>query len=301
MSRIHEALRKAEQERTEQATLDVSSILTETPVQTPNSTPTPAPDPVPLAAPRPTAEILGFEGLKQRCAKPDWNQDPRKIIFGNDSRSTLAAEQFRTLRSRLYRFRGKQLCQRLLITSALPAEGKTFVAANLAQAIVRQEERRALLVDADLRSSRLHLEIGAPSGPGLSEYLRGEADEYAVTQSSPEGNLFFIPGGKPSANPTELLAGPRLKTLLDRMAPLFDWVILDSPPVLPVADAGLLAGLCEGILLVVRSGSTPYDAARKACVEFHGKNLIGAVLNRAEEIKSYSSYYYHYYGDGRKK
>lgn len=299
MSRIHEALRKAEQERAEHAPMDVPSIWTAAPVQTPTSTPTKAPDPVPLATQLPAPEPLELEGLRQKCSKPDWKPDPRRIIFGNDSQSPLAAEQFRTLRSRLYRYREKEQCQRLLITSALPAEGKTFVAANLAQAIVRQHERRALLIDADLRASRLHLELGAPVAPGLADYLRGEADEPAIVQASPGGNLFFIPGGKPSANPTELLASARLKSLLDRLGPLFDWVILDSPPALPVADAGVLARLCDGVLLIVRSGSTPYDAAKKACAEFHGKNLIGAVLNHAEEIKSYSSYYYHYYGDSK--
>jgi protein-tyrosine kinase len=299
MSRIHEALRKAEQERAERAPVDVPSLLEATPVEAPHPIPAPAafqgtPGP-PLLVPE--APLL--ERLRERCAKPDWKPDPRSIVFTNDSQAPLAAEQFRTLRTRLYQFREKHPCRRLLITSSLPAEGKTFVASNLAHAIVRQHERHVLLIDTDLRASRLHLALGAPSEPGLSEYLRGDADEFDVIQSSPEGNLFFIPAGKVTANPAELLAGPRLKSMLDRMAPLFDWIVLDSPPALPVADAGLLAGLCDGVLLVVKSGSTPYDAAKKACMEFQEKNLIGAVINRAEEIGSYSSYYYYYGSDGK--
>lgn len=299
MSRIHEALRKAEQEKPEHASIDVPSLLAAPPVEPPPTAQVVARNPDPPASPLPTLEVTRFEDLRQRCAKTEWNPDPRTAVFTNDSRSPLAAEQFRTLRSRLYRFREKQPCRRVLVTSSLPAEGKTFVAANLAQSIVRQHERRALLIDADLRCSRLHLALGAPSAPGLSDYLQGETDEFTATQCSADGNLFFIGGGKSTPNPTELLANGRLKNLLDRMTPMFDWIILDSPPVLPVADTGLLAGLCDGVLLVVRAGGTPFDAARKTSAELHEKNLIGVVLNGAEEVGSYHSYHY-YYGRDRK-
>ena len=104
------------------------------------------------------------------------------------------------------------------------------MAANLAQSIVRQPDRRVLLIDADLRASRLHQTLGAPSGPGLSDYLRGEVDEYAIIQNGLEGNLCFIPGGQQTANPSELLLRDKMKTLLDRMAEIFDWIIIDSPP-----------------------------------------------------------------------
>src|SRR5207253_8539272 len=113
---------------------------------------------------------------------------------------------------------------------SVPAEGKTFVAANLAQSIVRQPDRRVLLIDADLRASSLHLALGAPSTPGLTDYLRGEADEFAIIQSGPDKNLCFIPGGNEVSNPSELLLGERMRHLLDVVTPMFDFVILDSPP-----------------------------------------------------------------------
>jgi capsular exopolysaccharide synthesis family protein len=226
--------------------------------------------------------------------------DPNAIVFSIRARSNPAAEQFRTLRSRLYRLREKHPVHKLLITSVLPGEGKTFVAGNLAQAIVRQHERRALLIDADLRYSRLHLSLGAPSAPGLSDYLRGEADEFSIIQGSPQDNLFLIPGGKPVSNPAELLGDGRLKSLLDQLTPVFDWVILDSPPTLPVSDAAVLAGLCDGVLLVVQAGETDSDLAQRACQEFREKNLIGVVLNRAQRAGAYEVYSY-YAGDGKDK
>jgi tyrosine-protein kinase Etk/Wzc len=118
----------------------------------------------------------------------------------------------------------------LLVTSTVPGEGKTFVTSNLAQSIVRQPDRRVLIIDADLRCARLHTHLGAPSSPGLTDYLRGEVDEMAVIQQGQDGNLFLIAGGVEVTNPSELLLNGRLKKLIDRVAPVFDWVIVDSPP-----------------------------------------------------------------------
>ena len=141
--------------------------------------------------------------------------------------------------------------KRILITST-PAEGKTFVAANLAQSFIRQENRRVLLIDSDLRASRLHLHVGASGKPGLSDYLRGDADEYQVTQVEKGGNLCLIPGGSEVPNPSELLHSERMKHLLERMSLIFDWIILDSPPALAVHDASILADMCDGVLLSSR-------------------------------------------------
>ena len=139
----------------------------------------------------------------KRCSHPKWTLDARNSVFVGADSDRVGAERFRTLRSRLYQIAGAQKLKKLLITSSIPAEGKTFVAANLAQSIVRQPDRRVLLIDADLRASRLHQTLGAPSGPGLSDYLRGEVDEYAIIQNGLEGNLCFIPGGQQLAVGTE--------------------------------------------------------------------------------------------------
>jgi capsular exopolysaccharide synthesis family protein len=132
----------------------------------------------------------------------------------------------------------------------------------------------------------------------LTDYLLGDADEATVIQHGHEGNLCFIPGGKEVANPSELLLNGRLKTLLERVTPIFDWVILDSPPLLPVADASLLADHVDGVILVVRAASTPTGAAERACQELQGRNVIGVVLNAVEQSQAYGSYYYAGYGYG---
>ena len=194
-------------------------------------------------------QYLRFDDLRARCAHPAWHLDPNVNVFVNADTGARGSEQFRTLRSRLYQMRSNQPLRTLLVTSSIPTEGKTFVTNNLAQAIVRQPDRRALIIDADLRRSRLHVPLGAPSSPGLTDYLRGTADIVSIIQQGQEGNLCFIPGGDEVANPSELIANGRMKVLLDRLAPIFDWIVLDSPPCLLVADASILADLCDGVLL----------------------------------------------------
>ncbi len=297
MSRIHEALKKAEQERNAIARPEEEILA---PVEFPEAAPLHRPAETRMIPPASaSSDGLTFDLIRERSRSSAWNFDPRTVLFGtprpNDQKARLGTEEFRTLRSRLYQIRERQPLKTLLVTSALPAEGKTFVACNLAQVIVRQHERRALLIDADLRWSRMHLSFGTSMKPGLTDYLSGEADELSIIQRGAYDNLFFIPGGSPCSNPAELLASGKFEAFLRKVAPLFDWVILDSPPAVPVSDSSLLADMCDGVLMVVRSAVTPYDMAQRAVAEFREKHLVGVVLNDVEPGSGYSSYYYHYY------
>jgi Mrp family chromosome partitioning ATPase len=132
-------------------------------------------------------DSLQFEELTKHCAHPQWHPDPSENVFLNSESGSHGAEQFRTLRSRLYQLRGTQPLQTLLITSSLPAEGKTFLANNLAQSFTRKQDCRVLLIDADLRRSRLHVPLGAPVAPGLTDYLRGASGDAAVIQHGQKG------------------------------------------------------------------------------------------------------------------
>ncbi|MCI0353859.1 MAG: polysaccharide biosynthesis tyrosine autokinase [Acidobacteria bacterium] len=294
MSRIHEALKKAEQHRHPDGSPELQPTVPE--VALPPLAASLADMAAPLSAPEASYGPLTYDALSARVQASRWNPNLKTMLFFGNNGHTVHSESFRTLRSRLYQVRERQALQSVLITSALPAEGKTFVSANLAQAIARQKGRRVLLIDADLRRAGLHNVLGASATPGFSEYLRGDRDEVSVLQRGPLENLFFIPGGKPDANPAELISNGRLKTLLQRMAPLFDWIVFDSPPAVPVSDASLLAGVCDGIVLVVRAGETPVEMAQKARQEFADKPVVGVVLNRADEKSPYTNYYYYYEG-----
>ena len=300
MSRIHEALKKAEQER----------ASTQGGVPQPGGSPIAAvdspvysevvPRTVPLASS--AGAVPAFSGgysldeLMARCPRTEWKPDLKTMLFMNGNDSARGTEEYRTLRSRLYHLREKRNLKSLLVTSALPQEGKSFTASNLAQVLVRQHGRRVLLIDADLRGPRLHLMLGTPSGPGLSEYLQGTNDEFSIMQRGPLENLFFIPSGTGIEDPAELIGNGRLRVLLQRVGPLFDWIILDSPPAIPVSDASLLGNSCDGVLMVVRSNSTPSDVARKARMEFPDESLVGVVLNGTDgDAAPYARYYYEAY------
>jgi protein-tyrosine kinase len=321
MSRIHEALLKAERERNpgqaenamtlsvevapfrrvaeNSAAADAPEALTRTGIVIPPPSSAnlrfDAPEALTrtgIVIPPPSSANLRFDALVAHCRHSDWHPKRAANVFLNSAVGALGAEQFRTLRSRLFQIRGNQPTYTLLVTSSLPDEGKTFVTNNLAQAILRQPHHRTLLIDADLRYPQLHLALGACLTPGLTDYLRGEADEITVLQKGDEDNLCFIPSGSRMPNPSELLSNGRLQVLLDRLTPIFDWVILDSSPCLPVADATVLAGLCDGVLLVVRADSTPVEAAQKVCQQLQGKNIVGVVLNGAEQNELYGSHYH---------
>ena len=295
MSRIHEALKKAALERSARVVpsnqteiVDVAVDVQRTPDKTEE---------------RPEREIKGvltaddavfrtFEELIKRCARPDWQPTEQTLVFQDTADEGPGAERFHTLRSRLSQIAAVRPLRRVLVTSSVPEEGKTFVAANLAKSIARQPNKRVLLIDADLRASRLHRVLGAPETPGLTDYLRGELDVLKIIQRGPEGNLCFIPGGNDVSNPSDLLLNERMKKLLELLTPMFDWVILDSPPTLPVHDASMLADLCDGVLFVVRAGATSFELAGKATAEFGQKNLLGVVLNRVQSGEEYGGYYY---------
>lgn len=293
MSRIHDALKKAAEERarrngqnSSRETFEITEEIRH-PVSPSEGQPVMPGSEVPGEGRR----FLLFEDLLKRCAHPRWDSDQLTNVFENDETKTAGAESFRVLRSRIYDIATQRSLKRILTTSSLPGEGKTFVAVNLARSIVRQPERRVLLIDGDLRCPCLHLAFGAPSKPGLTEYLRGELDEYGVIQSGPIENLCIIPAGDKAHDPSELLLNGRMKTLLDFVAPIFDFVILDSPPIVPVHDASSLAELCDGTLFVVRAGATDHEVAAKGAAEFKNKNLLGAVLNATGPEAKYDSYY----------
>src|SRR5579862_453127 len=304
MSRIHEALKRAEQERAASQTaqksegqdgpeLAVVSSVIEPPVPPAkilpgallphhNAThgqvePAPAPN--------------QFDTFWEKSSRKTWKPDRNTIVFENPDPFFPGAEQFRTLRSRLYRMRESQPLQTVLISSAIPAEGKTVVSTNLAYALVRQQGCRVLLIDADLRSPRVHTLLGAPAAPGLANYLQNTATQFEVMQRSGEDGFCFIPAGNNVTHPSELISSDRMKQFLDRVKSAFDWIIIDSPPALPVADASVLGGLVDGVLFVVRANSTPSEVSQKACKELRDSHVLGVVLNTAEGSSEYNSYY----------
>ncbi len=226
----------------------------------------------------------------------------------------LIVEQFRGLRSRLIDARQEWAIRTLLISSGMPAEGKSFVALNFAVSLVRDSASSVLLIDGDMRRPTLHESLAAPRQPGLSEYLAGKAGLAEVLQQNGTqdplldgiSKLTFIPAGAPIDSSSGLLTTTRMKDLITSLSPRFDWIIMDSPPVLAVADAVDLARVADAVVLVAREARTPFKVAQRAQAAFKQSRILGMVLNAAKSAHrkkyySYSAYYASYYGAGAPK
>jgi len=221
---------------------------------------------------------------------------------------TLAArgasvEQFRGLRSRIDQLRIQAPIKTILVSSGMPSEGKTFIAANLAVSMARGSANRILLIDGDLRRGTLHTLLGAPNEPGLTEYLSGTADLTNIMQRNvkPTGgamhgisNVTFISAGLCSENSSEIVVSRRMEELIAILAPQFDWIVIDSPPVLAVSDAIELARAADAVLLVARAATTPFDVAQRTLAAFANSRVLGFVLNAASEVPRNQSYSYYY-------
>jgi protein-tyrosine kinase len=233
---------------------------------------------------------------------------PSMVSFPTLAERGAGVEQFRSLRSRLYQARYEAPLKTILISSGMPSEGKSFVAANLAMSLARNNVNHILLIDADLRRPTLHSMLGAPGTPGLSEYLEGTAEVNDILQrnrgpravesanANSFSNLTFIPAGMCGDDSSELMANHRIEKLISILSPHFEWILIDSPPVLAVTDAVDIAGAADAVLLVARGGSTPFDVAQRAQAAFRNSRILGFVLNAVKDAPSRGSYSY-YYGE----
>jgi len=312
MSRIHEALRLARQHQfgSSKDLPDVEEIISmgmEDDGETPQdgagaAIPPPSGDGplevIPQVAPATADPILAA------CSVHSWPHRGKGLVFLSGEANIIAQEQFRTLRSRLYQMRSQRTLKVIVISSAIPEEGKSFVAANLAHAFASQNGRRALVIDADLRrDGGVSSMLEAPSTPGLADYLLGEKHVGDLIQTGSIDRLYFIPSGRRVAQPGDLIGDPKLGELILKLRPAFDWIIIDTPPVLPIADARAIADLSDGVLMVVNSIATLSRLAKRAVHEFRRESLLGVILNRTTDPSAtrYGAYGYDYSAPPKKR
>jgi len=200
---------------------------------------------------------------------------------------SLAAEQYRQLRTRLALAENAHALRTVIVTSPQKGEGKSITSANLALTMAQELQRRVVIVEADLRKPSMQHLFGLPPGPGLAEFLVGAAELKDVMRFLPDHNLTIITAGTAPTNPAELLGSTAMRRLLDQLRTRFDRVILDTPPVLPLADVAVLAPMVDGALLVVRAGVTPKPAIENALRGFDSSRLIGIVLNESGHENDY--------------
>ena len=218
----------------------------------------------------------------------------RQLITMDNPRSPIA-EQYKTLRTNIEFSSVDQEYKTILVTSSSPAEGKSTTVANLAVTFA-QQGKNVLLIDADLRKPTVHYTFNLKNVKGLTNVLTKQATLTDAVQSTEIDHLSILTCGPIPPNPAELLGSEAMSQFIESAKTVYDVVLFDTPPVLAVADAQILANRVDGSILVVASGSTEQDVARKSkdlLVSAKAK-IIGAVLNRK---KAKDSQYYYYYGN----
>jgi len=209
---------------------------------------------------------------------------------------SFGAEKFRFLGVRLRQLQHSRPLKKLLITSTIPEEGKSTVCANLATILARRQQPKILLLEGDLRRPSLSKQFGLERIPGLSEWLKGDPRPIKDIYRLEGPNLWFLPAGRPPENPLELMQSGRLSELLNQLSGWFDWIIIDSPPILPLADTSVWARLADGILLVTREGITKKRMLQRGLQALEQSKLLGAVVNSSANTDH--SNYYQRYGPG---
>jgi len=306
MSRIYEALQKAESERKSERREDESRIperpagvemRSQTAIaEVEYSTATETVYTEPTLHER-DGDALDLSGILRRPWTPSLDRLPSLLERGP------AVEQFRSLRSRIYELRDINPLKSILVSSGMPQEGKSFVSTNLAVSLARHKNSKVLLIDGDMRRYTLHQLLGCESHPGLADYLAGKATLVEVMQRAEQSvekegmgkpllpNLTFIAGGNGGDKAADLSGSQRFGELIKLASPHFDWIIVDSSPVLPVSDAVNLARSCDGVLLVARGGVTKFPIAQRALSELKASHILGFVLNAVQDAPQVGGYY----------
>jgi protein-tyrosine kinase len=246
--------------------------------------------PVAAAPPPPISRVI-----KTPVRQPDrlhmGDADRNKLIVGEDVDPAMV-EQYRHLAAVMHHAQKASGVRSVMVTSALPAEGKTLTATNLALTLSESYQRRVLLIDADLRRPRMREMFALPATEGLTDSLALPRDgKLPVHQITP--TLWVLTSGRVLPDPMSLLVSPAMKQLLDDAKDSFDWVVVDTPPIAILPDANLLAGMIDTTLLVVSAKSTPYPMVQRAAQAVGTNRILGVVLNRAEKTGLPANYGYY--------
>lgn len=256
-----------------------------------------------FAAPQPTLEP---DAPRKDAAPSEVREKPVPAIASAPAGSCLvtgshgsaALEQYRRLAAALHQHQEERRIKVVLVTSALPGEGKTLTAANLALTFSRSYQRRVLLIDGDLRRPAVHKLFGVANSAGLAEALKDGRDALTVLQMAPQ--LCLLPAGLPHPEPLSALVSERMRVVLDRAAEAFDWVYIDSPPMAVLPDANLLGRMVDAVLLIVRAGVAPHRAVVKAVETLGRDRIVGVVLNGVDPSTLARHYGYPQY-DGHER
>jgi capsular exopolysaccharide synthesis family protein len=300
MSRIFDALQRSGVEQAGVEYPDVVSVITEIfesskqAVQPP-SEPAPQVPEVDLSTLNlPVEQLVTKKPASQELSEfPSLNvsvtSDSRLAFFTEPN--SLAAEKFRFLSVRLRQIQQSRSLKKVLVTSTIPEEGKSFVSTNLAGVLARRKQK-VLLIEGDLRRPGISKLFGLERLVGLGEWLQGDRRKFTNIYRLDGPDFWLMPAGDPPANPLELMQSGSLSQLMEQLSTMFDWIIVDSPPLLPLADTTIWARLTDGTLLVAREGTTQKAMLERGLESVNKSDLLGVVLNGCSHpTHTYDPYY----------
>ena len=308
MSHIFDALQRSEAERSgvELDTLPEFLQITEPAasqqVETPEVQPVVLPMLAQREAPQPQPQAAELPKTVTNPANPfdQFESLPVTLLPDNKlvsltQKDSLAAEKFRFLAVRLRQLQQVRPLKKVLITSTISEEGKTLISANLACTLARRKQQKTLLIEGDLRRPGLSRQFGLGMIPGMCEYLQGSADLMMSVYRLDALGLWLLPAGRTPQNPLELMQAGKLSSVMDQLSSWFDWIVIDSPPVLPLGDTSVLARLADGIFLITRQGTTQKPQLQRGLEAIEPNKLLGAIVNGSASVMR-SEYYRQHYG-----
>jgi capsular exopolysaccharide synthesis family protein len=202
-----------------------------------------------------------------------------------------ASEAFHLLGVRLRHLRRQRTLKKVLITSTIPQEGKSVVAANLACTLALRTQQKVLLLEGDVRRPTQSKIFGIANRPGICEWLKGEKSLIKCMYRIEGPGIWIFPAGSGAGNSLELLQSGRATPMMEQVMSWFDWVVIDSPPILPLADTSVWTNMADGILLVTRQGVTQKRQLKRGLEALGTQKLIGVVLNSAKSAEHMDYYY----------
>ena len=225
------------------------------------------------------------------------NGNGARLVLHQGEASRAALEAYRGLRTRLMRAQAKTGLKSIAVTSSLPGEGKTLTTMNLGLCYAQLPQQRVLVIDADLRTCGLTSMLDHPSTPGLAEVLAGEVTPDEAIVATNQKNLFVLPAGTVLSSPPELFTGTHWQEFIARCSELFKVILIDTPPILPLADFELISAACDGVLMVVRAHHGQRETLQKTARALDPKKLLGLVFNATDVSRK--DYYGYGYGTSK--
>jgi capsular exopolysaccharide synthesis family protein len=246
----------------------------------------------------PTLDEIAASASNGRRLSANGNLGPHPALLPDSEPRSRVWEAYRSLRTSILLSQSDHPPRKMLITSAFAGEGKTTTVANTG-IVLAQTGARTIVIDMDMRRSTLGMLFGIEAESGVSNYLSGNSDLTSQIRQTGVPNLYIIPAGPQPPNAAELIGSERMSRLFKLLEDEFQYIVIDSPPVLSVTDAQILAKQVDGVVLVIYGGKTPRDAARKAIQQLStvGGKVLGGMVNKIDVHRSEYSYYYRYYYD----